>query len=72
MNETLISDISEKSKKSVPAGILSVDKWMQTYNEKFAENVLKECYTALNPMLRDMISRSKGVDLIVEHFRGEE
>ena len=68
MNETLISDISEKSKKSVPAGILSVDKWMQTYNEKFAENILKECYTALNPMLRDMISRGQGVDAIRKHF----
>ena len=40
--------------------------------EKFAELIIAECCVALHPMLRDMISRSKGVDLIVEHFRGEE
>ena len=36
---------------------------------KFAELIIAECCVALHPMLRDMISRSKGVDLIVEHFR---
>ena len=40
--------------------------------EKFAELIIAECCVALHPMLRDMISRSKGVDLIVEHFRGDE
>ena len=39
--------------------------------EKFAELIIAECCVALRPMLRDMISRSRGVDLIVEHFRGE-
>ena len=39
--------------------------------EKFAELIIAECCVALHPMLRDMISRSRGVDLIVEHFRGE-
>ena len=35
---------------------------------KFAELIIAECCVALRPMLRDMISRSRGVDLIVEHF----
>lgn len=39
--------------------------------DKFAELIIAECCVALHPMLRDMISRSRGVDLIVEHFRGE-
>ena len=39
--------------------------------DKFAELIIAECCVALHPMLRDMISRSQGVDLIVEHFRGE-
>jgi len=39
--------------------------------DKFAELIIAECCVALRPMLRDMISRSRGVDLIVEHFRGE-
>ena len=39
---------------------------------KFAEAVIRECCIALNPMLRDMISRGQGVDLIKEHFGVEE
>ena len=36
--------------------------------EKFAELVVRECCIALNPMLRDMISRGQGVDMIKLHF----
>jgi hypothetical protein len=36
--------------------------------EKFAELFVKECGVALNPMLRDMISRGHGYELIKEHF----
>ena len=39
---------------------------------KFAELIISECCVALHPMLRDMISRTQGVDLIVKHFRGDE
>jgi hypothetical protein len=40
--------------------------------EKFAELIIAECCVALHPMLRDMISRTQGVELIVRHFRGQE
>ena len=36
--------------------------------EKFAELIIRECCIALNPMLRDMISRGQGVDMIKQHF----
>ena len=36
--------------------------------EKFAELIVKECEVALNPMLRDMISRGQAYDLIKTHF----
>ena len=36
--------------------------------EKFAELIVRECCIALNPMLRDMISRGQGVELIKLHF----
>ena len=39
---------------------------------KLAELIIAECCVALHPMLRDMISRGQGVDMIVKHFRGEE
>ena len=42
------------------------------YTQKLAELIIRECCVALHPMLRDMISRTQGVDLIAEHFRGEE
>jgi hypothetical protein len=38
------------------------------YNEKFAELMIRECCIALNPMLRNMISRGQGVDMIKLHF----
>jgi hypothetical protein len=34
----------------------------------FAELIVEECYQALNPMLRDMISRGHAHDLIKKHF----
>ena len=40
--------------------------------EKFGELIVKECCVALNPMLRDMISRGQGVDAIKKHFGVEE
>jgi hypothetical protein len=36
--------------------------------QKFAELIIRECCIALNPMLRDMISRRQGVDLIKLQF----
>jgi hypothetical protein len=38
----------------------------------FAELIIQECQTALNPMLRDMISRGHGYELIKQHFGVEE
>ena len=36
--------------------------------EKFAELIIEDACRALNPMLRDMISRGQAVDLIRKHF----
>ena len=38
------------------------------FADKFAEAIIRECCRALNPMLRDMISRGQGVDMIKLHF----
>lgn len=37
----------------------------------FADQVLKECYIALQPMLRDMISRGHAQRLIQKHFEAD-
>lgn len=56
------------------AGLTAQGCWdeMDSYDKqailKFAELIIKDCEIALKPMLRDMISRGKAVDLIKEHF----
>jgi len=40
--------------------------------EQFAELIVKDCYVALFPALRDMISRGQAYDLIKKHFGVEE
>ena len=45
-----------------------IENWDNVPLAKFAELVVRECCIALNPMLRDMISRGQGVDLIKLHF----
>ena len=40
--------------------------------QKFAQLFVQECCRALNPMLRDMISRGQAVDMIKQHFEVEE
>jgi hypothetical protein len=54
------------------AGSTNFVKFAENDFEKFAELIVKECCVALNPMLRDMISRGQGADLIKKHFGIEE
>lgn len=42
INNTVIKQLSDQAKSSVPHG-LGVDKWIDTYNELFAELIVKEC-----------------------------
>jgi hypothetical protein len=46
---------------------LGYDKIKEIQN-RTAEIIIRECCIALNPMLRDMISRGQGVDMIKLHF----
>jgi hypothetical protein len=46
--------------------------WHTIRDKKFAELIVKECGVALNPMLRNMISRGQAYDLIKQHFGVEE
>jgi len=38
-----IKELADRAKQSVPQGILDVDKWIETYNEKFARLIVSEC-----------------------------
>ena len=60
---------------ALQAGIYKLDLSDETEYwiiEKFAELIVEECRVALSPMLRDMISRGQGADLIKKHFGVEE
>lgn len=46
----------------------NTDKLLPAQLNRFAESIVRECCIALNPMLRDMISRGQEVDLIKLHF----
>jgi hypothetical protein len=67
MNE-IYDDLIYKS------GLIADGCWdeLGTYEQEAIERLIEltvlECCKALNPMLRDMISRGQGVDLIKLHF----
>jgi putative heme degradation protein len=46
MNNKL-KEIAERARNSVPRGILSVDKWIEVYNARFAELIIAECIDSL-------------------------
>ena len=62
--------MNEKIKELMQqAGTDTSGKWMGVDNaEKFAELMVQECYVALFPALRDMISRGQAYDMIKKHF----
>ena len=44
-------------------------KWISVDDaEKLAELMVRDCYVALFPALRDMISRGQAYDMIRQHF----
>jgi hypothetical protein len=60
--EKLIEQCTVQEFSDCTGGFETFDK------EKFAELLIRQCCIALNPMLRDMISRGQGVELIKLHF----
>jgi predicted flavoprotein YhiN len=42
-----IQELADKAKKSVPHG-LTPDKWIEVYNEKLAELIVRECDMVLS------------------------
>ena len=40
---SLIQTLAEQAKSSIPEGTLSVFEWIESYNKKFAELIVREC-----------------------------
>jgi hypothetical protein len=66
MNER-IRELAEQATTYIEPTSNSGEGWIFD-KEKFAQLIVQECCRALNPMLRDMISRGQGVDMIKLHF----
>ena len=60
------------------SGLIASGCWedLDTYTQEAIERLFQmtvlECSVALNPMLRDMISRGQAVELIKQHFGVEQ
>jgi hypothetical protein len=39
----LIQQLADQAKAQVPQGILSPELWIEQYNQRFAELIVKEC-----------------------------
>lgn len=62
--------VSLKTKEA--AGTHFVPKTVELFKTRLTEIFMRECETALRPMLRDMISRGTAVKTIREHFGMDE
>ena len=71
MNER-IKELAEQSQKVVGHTDGGYTEIKALDQEKFAKLIIEECGRALNPMLRDMVSRGRAAELIKEHFGVKE
>lgn len=68
MNLNLIKSLSDQAKESVPKGILSVEQWIDQYNQKFVELVIQECLEICDQGVSTQTTSSGAADLIKHHF----
>lgn len=60
-----IKELAKQARESEPYECsYGKDQWLET----FAKLIIQECQSAMQPMLRDMISRGQAVDLMDKHF----
>jgi len=59
--------LAEQAKKSVPHGLVP-DKWIEVYNQKLAELVVRECISVLD----EDDGATHHNELLLEHFGVEE
>jgi hypothetical protein len=75
-----IQVLADRAKKSVPHG-LTPDKWIEVYNQKFAELIVQECIGCCEQVISDPVPESvdtwlnggsQCISEIRQHFGVEE
>ena len=57
MNER-IKELAEQAKNNMPKGKLDVSEWIELYNQKFAELIIKESITVMEDAVSNYDSRA--------------
>ena len=57
-----IKELSDKAKANVPYGIFGVERWIEAYNEKFAEVLIAECFEFLDDETEMKIKKHLGLE----------
>jgi len=68
MNSILIKSLSDQAKQNIPVGILSVEQWIDLYNEQFARLVLEQCLDICEQGIVTQTTSSGAALLIKQHF----
>ena len=68
MNSILIKSLSDQAKQNIPVGILSVEQWIDLYNEQFATLVLEQCIDICEQGTATQTTSSGAATLIKQHF----
>lgn len=68
MNSVLIKSLSDQAKQNIPVGILSVEQWIDLYNEQFATLVLEQCIDICEQGTATQTTSSGAALLIKQHF----
>jgi len=77
----LIKELADQAKLSIPNSTLSVPEWIEAYNQKFAELIVRECIGCCEQVISDPVPKSvdtwlnggsQCIDQIKKHFGVEE
>ena len=62
--KTLIRQLADQAKSQVPQGIFAPDLWIEQYNQRFAELIVREC-VSISRTSTDGFSAGRRME---EHF----
>lgn len=63
-----IQQLAEQAKNEIPKGMFSPELWIEQYNQKFAELILKECIEICEQGTSTQTTSSGAALLIKQNF----